>query len=758
MALTANTTLPANIIAEQISTEEGKVHLSKNLDVIQLSTENEVEKHFDNSSSGTMFFSEAIPPGYAIGTLTSGTIRYFSNLISASSVGSILSINSVPSVGGMFYGPGDTMYITTGAGDAIVRVLTVNPSMGGQVLTVELVSSGTSGYSVSTQNDTNKITGSGIGCKIDITAISMGNLSTIAISSIYEHVRGYVCRDFSDNADASWNNYLSSTAGQLGLIRRKTDGSGLTGIRVIMFNRSDYGDRIKPGSFNATVNTSVSAYKYGENLDNSKNYPSLTDKTASDSGFWMGMTSNPGLIGSTQNGVSGSVLTGFSIYLRVRPELTPCPIQTLLSRKSGDYSQSAFGNAIVDKQYMSLDPLSANALVSSPYIFNASTNTYECTMNVAVNYRIAEVINTNLFITGTIQVGDIYVLNGGDGTASVRITQVTNTFPKTIQFEIWNKGVAGYIENYAYSTIAPAGRAAISVFVSKVEAVPISTQSTTGASSAVITFYNVKHGVMRWGVSAQDIYPAGVGTAGKLKFTTAQAQAITNSGFATLTGWYTAAGSAYSSSYVGSTSQVVSYSSTAIAEDLVGNRLIISGITSGASSDYIFQKLVLSSGLSGLIVSFDLTTTGDNMYTGQKLKTLIQKDAGPSAHTSSICSFTDSYLIGFSRWPYKTTIEKHVDLLYDAPAYEFTPTAVWIGFSIDSSAATAYDREFHIQNVKVSAVPSTLYDGQSASITAWFDAVPSDLSTHYLTFYARKKNLEIFPNKKIYLKLKQQFI
>jgi hypothetical protein len=27
------------------------------------------------------------------------------------------------------------------------------------------------------------------------------------------------------------------------------------------------------------------------------------------------MTSNPGLIGSTQNGVSGSVLTGFSIYL-----------------------------------------------------------------------------------------------------------------------------------------------------------------------------------------------------------------------------------------------------------------------------------------------------------------------------------------------------------------------------------------------------------------------------------------------------------
>jgi hypothetical protein len=313
MSITANKTLPSNIIAEQISTEEGKIHLSKNLGITQLSTENEVEKHFDNSNSGSMFFSEAIPPNYSIGTLTSGTTRYFSNFISASSVGVIASISSVPSVAGLFYASGDTMYITSGAGDGIVRVLTTGA--GGAVLTVELVSSGTSGYSVSTQNDTNKITGSGIGCKIDITSVSMGNLSTVAISSIYEHVRGYVCRDFSDNADASWNNYLSSTAGQLRLIRRKTDGSGLTGIRVIMFNRTDYGDRIKPGSFNATVNTSVSAYKYGTDLDNSKNYPSLTDKTASDSGFWMGMTSNPGLIGSTQNGVSGSVLTGFSIYL-----------------------------------------------------------------------------------------------------------------------------------------------------------------------------------------------------------------------------------------------------------------------------------------------------------------------------------------------------------------------------------------------------------------------------------------------------------
>jgi hypothetical protein len=403
---------------------------------------------------------------------------------------------------------------------------------------------------------------------------------------------------------------------------------------------------------------------------------------------------------------------------------------------------------------MSLDPLSANAIVSTPYVWNEVEQAYECTMSVAVNYRVAEVQNSNGLFIGNIQVGDIYILQGGDGTASVRITQITNIgLFKAFQFEIWNKGVSNYQANYNYSTIPPPGRTAINVFVSAVEAVPISTQSTTGASSAIITFYNIKHGVMRWGVSAIDSY-GNIGTLGKLKFNIAQAQTVINNNFATLTGWYTAAGSAYSSSYAGSTAQVVSYSNTSVTQDLVGSRLIISGLTSGASSDYIFQKFILSAGLSGLILSFDMTTTGDNMYTGQKLKTLIQKDAGPSAHTTSICSFTDSYLAGFSQWPYKSTIEKHIDLLYDAPAYEFSPTAVWIGFSIDTSAATAYDREFHIENINLKCVPSTLYDGQSASVTAWFDSVPARAK---LVFYARKKNLEIFPHKVVWLNLNQQY-
>lgn len=648
MSITANTTLPQNIIAEQISEKEGKVHLSKKLTVIQLSTENETLTAFDSSNSGTIFFSEAIPNSLIAGTISGGTTKYFTNFIGSSGV-----------------------------------------------------------------------------------------FSAISISSIYEHIRGYVNRDFSDNADVNWNAYLSTTAGQAGLIRRKIDGVGLTGVRVIIFNRSDYGDRIKPSSFIAHVNSSASAYKYGVELDNSN---------ANDSGFWMGMTSNPGLVGSTQNGVSGSVLTGFSVYLRVKPGNSSSPIQTLFSRKSGDSSQSAMGNAIVDKQYMNLNPLSAHATVSEPYIYNNTTNAYEYTINVQLNYKIKTVNGSQVVSNSSLYVvGDIYTLVGGDGTASVRITQVTVLVGvQIINYTIQNYGVANYTIGY-YSTNAPAGKGPLTVQVTSVEAVPVANQSISASSSAVITICNLKHGMMRWGVSSNQEEV--------LLFTTTQAVPVTNSGFATLSGWYTSAGSAYSSSYSGTTANVVSYKNSANTENLTGNRLIISGLTSGISSDYIFQKLVLSAGLSGLILSFDMTTTGTT-HTGQLLKTLIQKDSGPSADRTSICSFSDSYLPGYSQWPYKSTIQKNIDLLYNAPAFEFTPTAVWIGFSIDNSAAIAYDREFHIQNVKVSCIPSTLYDGQSGSITAWFNSIPN--STNYLTLFARKKNLEIFPNKKIYFTLHQQ--
>jgi hypothetical protein len=661
MSITANTTLPSNIIAEQISEAEGKVHLSKRIGIIQLSTESETPKYFDYSKSGSVFFSEAIPAGYAVGTLTGGSTKQFVNF------------SSTP--------------------------------------------------------------------------------STIAISSIYEHVRGYVNRDFSDNADANWNNYLSSTAGQAGLIRRKTDGSGLTGIRIIMFNRSDYGDRIKPGSFNATVNTSVSAYKYGISLDNSKNYPDLTEKSASDSGFWMGMTSNPGLVGSMQHGISGSILTGFSIYLRVRPQLSPCPIQTLFSRKSGDTSQTAMNNAIVDKQYMSLDPLSAHASVSSPYIWNDSSKSYDAIMNTAVNYRVFKVANTNnLFFYGNISVGDVYTLIGGDGTASVRITQVTSLgiFGKAFQFVINNSGSSNYSVG-EYQTYAPPGRAAIKVQVVEVEAVPVPGQSTTAASSAIITIYNFKHGIMRWGISSNSDY-----SSVPLKFTISQAVSVTNNNFSTLTGWYGSSETAYDSSFSSTTSTVISYTNQGTAGDLIGSRVRVSGLTSGATSDFIFQKIVLSAGLSGIIFSFDMCATG-NMYSGQALKTLVQRDTGPSADTVSICSFLDYYLIGYSQWPFKSTLTKNIDLLYDAPSYEFTSSAVWIGFTIDNSTATASDKEFHIQNVNIQCIPSTLYDGQSASVTAWFDSVPPTNSKNWLTLYARKKNLEIFPNKKIYFNLSQNY-
>ena len=153
-------------------------------------------------------------------------------------------------------------------------------------------------------------------------------------------------------------------------------------------------------------------------------------------------------------------------------------------------------------------------------------------------------------------------------------------------------------------------------------------------------------------------------------------------------------------------------------------------------------------------MSFDMTTTG-NVYSGQTLKTLINRDAGISAQNTSICSFRDSYLPGFSQWPNKSTIRKDIDLLYNAPAYEFSDSAIWIGFTIDNSTATAYDREFHIQNIKVNCIPSTLCDGQVASITAWFDAIPANGITPSLIFHARDKNLEIFPQKRIYFNLKQ---
>jgi hypothetical protein len=95
--------------------------------------------------------------------------------------GEVAGVNAVPSGTGHNYVVGNILVITSGNGDATVRVTAVGSTYVGDVKSVVLVSPGSGGYTVSTGNVTSG--GSGSGCTISITSITAADLLKLTSGS-----------------------------------------------------------------------------------------------------------------------------------------------------------------------------------------------------------------------------------------------------------------------------------------------------------------------------------------------------------------------------------------------------------------------------------------------------------------------------------------------------------------------------------------------------------------------------------------------
>ena len=126
---------------------------------------------YNANDDTTSFVAGTGVPGMGCGQIAMGY---------ATQGGSILTINTVPDTAGSDYTVDDILTITTGNGNATVRVISTDEN--GGVTEVELIDAG-KGYSVSTHNPTTG--GSGEGCTIEITSVSAnGSLKAEGIASI----------------------------------------------------------------------------------------------------------------------------------------------------------------------------------------------------------------------------------------------------------------------------------------------------------------------------------------------------------------------------------------------------------------------------------------------------------------------------------------------------------------------------------------------------------------------------------------------
>jgi hypothetical protein len=220
-----------------------------------------------------------------------------------------------------------------------------------------------------------------------VTFSNLGNVSsTTVLSAIYEHVRGYLYRDFGASGDIRWNTYLTSPASVLNgvsgqLIVSKSSGSGLTAVRFWMMNRKFFGDRISPGSLRIDVLPLAITYvgKIGLDFKND-------DQINSTSGDWAAATAQPGLVGSLLNrGIrsqrfSNAItmnqknVTGFTIAMRVKFVNAGPTLQTLIHRRVGNPSLTAYGNSVVTQRYSDFtQPIAIISPTSFAYSFSATT-------------------------------------------------------------------------------------------------------------------------------------------------------------------------------------------------------------------------------------------------------------------------------------------------------------------------------------------------------------------------------------------------
>lgn len=555
---------------------------------------------------------------------------------------------------------------------------------------------------------------------------NIGNVSsTTTVSALYEHVRGYLYRDFGVSGSLKWNNYLSTTAGLSGLIISKTlssashaavlKGSGasgthtaipsITACRIIAMNRSFYKDRIKPGTWRMRINpTNVNlATRRGLDFENDL----ITDLTSS--GMYASITGMAGLTGSLSAGISGSVLTGLTIMIRIKPTKSGPPKQTLFHWRMGDPSQSAINwdsttnNTLVQQEYRLLNPLSA--VVTLP---------------------------ANATVTN-----GVIIFNN-------------NTFSSTSNA----------------STIS-------------------------GSSSALFKLTNVGGGILRWAASSNFSYL-------KLKYANMLPvlnPSLYNDGSTPLRHWSDQTAIQMVNQVNASGVNCGAVYNTVFGPAPGGNdgRLRIwegaNGYGTTTSNTECWQAISIPNGSSGLIVSFDLASTGcGGILTAfqtnvQKIKIMIRQciPGGSASGTlmaassDSISTFLESHSEGQIGNP-GTWLRKsyHCNLIYQSPTWEWggqyktkyqtqTPSA-WVGFTIDSGTGIDQGtgigqppKEYHLANVKIEVVPSTIYgstnlDSSTATVTAYFDSsVTSYISRGSfvrgsIVFYPRDRNFEKSPN------------
>ena len=102
--------------------------------------------------------------------------------ISGTSTGSIDTINATPTAAGADYSVDDVLTVSTGSGDATVKVTAETL---GAVDTVEVVSDGTASYTVAAGQATTSV-GAGTGCTIEVTAIQDNILGSATVTLVSE--------------------------------------------------------------------------------------------------------------------------------------------------------------------------------------------------------------------------------------------------------------------------------------------------------------------------------------------------------------------------------------------------------------------------------------------------------------------------------------------------------------------------------------------------------------------------------------------
>ncbi len=194
--------------------------------------------------------------------------------------------------------------------------------------------------------------------------------ATGSATALYEFVRGFLYRDDSDPSVSSITSIIQS----------KTSASALTGFRMIMFDKNLRDDKIRPTSFRL----SISPYKTTSTkpsalfLSNS----AITDNATT--GSFAQISGRDSLTGSLMTGVAGSVLSGFTVRMKVKLRPSGPPVQTLFHRRLGDFSLSAldhtlnqfgqsFDNSIVLWKYGSMNSLFTYNLINTINFGNVTT-------------------------------------------------------------------------------------------------------------------------------------------------------------------------------------------------------------------------------------------------------------------------------------------------------------------------------------------------------------------------------------------------